>query len=48
MKQALQTNLDVVEVEVVGVNDVAEKYRKKNIELHETEFLIPVRSTSHQ
>ena len=47
MKQALQTaNLDVGEVQSVAVNDVAEKYTKKNIELHETEFFIPVRSTS--
>ena len=47
MKQALQTaNLDVGEVQSVAVNDVAEKYTKKNIELHETEFFIPVRSTT--
>ena len=47
MKQALQTaNLDEGEVQFVAVNDVAEKYTKKNIELHETEFFIPVRSTS--
>ncbi|XP_067041796.1 mitochondria-eating protein-like [Acropora muricata] len=42
MKQALQTaNLDEGEVQFVAVNDVAEKYTKKNIELHETEFFIP-------
>ena len=47
MKQALQTaNLDVGEVQSVAVNDVAEKYTKKNIELYETEFFIPVRSTT--
>lgn len=47
MRQALQTaNLDVGEVQSVAVNDVAEKYTKKNIELHETEFFIPVRSTT--
>ena len=48
MKQALQTNLEVGELGSVGVNDVPEKYTKKNIELHETEFLIPVRNTSCQ
>jgi len=42
MKQALQTaTLDVGEVQSVAMNDVAEKYTKKNIELHETEFFIP-------